>query len=159
MQKYEILHRKLSALLTDEEDFFANAANFCAFLYENLTDINWVGFYLFDGKELVLGPFMGRPACVRIALGRGVCGTSALKRETIIVADVHQYDGHIACDSASKSEIVIPMIYQDTLYGVLDMDSPSISRFTEKDGDGLSELLSILINFSDLKKLKNYYNA
>ena len=132
------LERALSALLAGEPDRTANLANASALLAERIDDCNWIGFYLFDGTELVVGPFQGRPACVRIPLGKGVCGTAAEQRTTQVVADVHEFPGHIACDVASRSEVVVPLISPDgTLIGVLDVDSPSIDRF---DADLVQQL-------------------
>ena len=120
-------------LLAGENDPIANAANLSALIYHSLENINWAGFYFLKNKELVLGPFQGKPACVRIPLGKGVCGTAAAQRKTQLVADVHQFPGHIACDEASNSEIVIPLIQNDQVIGVLDIDSPVKNRFTEND--------------------------
>jgi GAF domain-containing protein len=141
---YAGLARQMEALLTGETDRIANAANFSALVYDVLPDLNWVGFYFFDGRELVVGPFQGKPACVRIALGRGVCGTAAAQRTTQLVADVHAFDGHIACDSASNSEIVVPLVAADgSLIGVLDLDSPKLARFDAEDQAGLEALAAI----------------
>ncbi len=118
-----------SALVAGERDPIANAANLAAALYHGCPDLNWAGFYFFRGGELVVGPFQGKPACVRIALGRGVCGTAAMERRTIVVDDVHAFPGHIACDAASRSEIVVPLLARDKLIGVLDVDSPKLARF------------------------------
>ncbi len=131
-------------LVKDEENVVANMANISAFLNEILPDINWVGFYLLEDKELVLGPFQGRVACLRISVGQGVCGKAALLQETIRVADVHQFSGHIACDDRSKSEIVIPIIVRYTLIGVLDIDSPYFNRFTKKDQEFLEQIANII---------------
>jgi len=132
-ENYDTVIRQLTALIEGEPSRIANLANSSALLCHFLTDINWVGFYLLEGEELVLGPFQGLPACVRIPLGKGVCGTSAQQRETIVVPDVHQFPGHIACDANSASEIVIPLIKNGQLLGVLDIDSPIKDRFTETD--------------------------
>ena len=123
----------LAAVLAGEHDLIANAANTAAVLFHALADVNWVGFYLLRGDELMLGPFQGRVACVRIPLGRGVCGTAAARRETVVVADVHDFAGHIACDAASRSEIVVPLIRDGVLLGVLDIDSPVPDRFSDDD--------------------------
>ncbi len=131
-------------LVKDEENVVANMANISAFLNEILPDINWVGFYLLEDKELVLGPFQGRVACLRIPVGQGVCGKAALLQETIRVADVHQFSGHIACDDRSKSEIVIPIIVRYTLIGVLDIDSPYFNRFTKNDQEFLEQIANII---------------
>jgi L-methionine (R)-S-oxide reductase len=143
---YAGLARDLGALLAGERDLIANAANTAALIYEALPDLNWAGFYLYKSGELVLGPFQGRPACVRIALGRGVCGTAAARRETVLVEDVHQFPGHIVCDSASNSEIVIPLLRHGELLGVLDLDSPKLRRFGAADQRGLEALTSIFID-------------
>lgn len=137
---YATLLAQAEALFKGEHDATANAANLAALIWLNLPDLNWAGVYRFDGQELVLGPFQGKPACVRIAMGKGVCGAAAMKRQSIIVPDVHQFDGHIACDSASNSEIVVPLIKDDTLQGVLDLDSPSFKRFDDEDRRGLEAL-------------------
>jgi GAF domain-containing protein len=142
---YAELARELRALLSGERDLIANAANTAALLYHALPDLNWAGFYLYKSGELVLGPFQGKPACVRIALGKGVCGTAAQSRATVLVADVHQFPGHIACDSASNSEIVIPLLRGGELLGVLDLDSPKLRRFTTADQRGLEALAGIFI--------------
>lgn len=143
---YKDLAHSLQVLIGEEKNSIANMANMASLLYFTLPNINWSGFYLFDGNELVLGPFHGKPACIRIPLGKGVCGTSAEKRETIIVKNVHEFPGHIACDADSKSEIVLPIIVKDTLFGVLDIDSPTFERFDEEDKLGLEELIRILVN-------------
>lgn len=137
---YRELLAQATALLAGETDRIANAANFSALIYHALPDLNWAGFYFFDGEELVVGPFQGKPACVRIALGRGVCGTAAVTRRTQVVADVAAFPGHIACDSASRSEIVVPLFAGDRLIGVFDVDSPLIERFDHEDQTGI-ELL------------------
>jgi L-methionine (R)-S-oxide reductase len=142
---YDELARDLAALLSGERDLIANAANTAALVYDALPDLNWAGFYLYKSGELVLGPFQGKPACVRIALGKGVCGTAASRRETVLVEDVHSFPGHIACDSASNSEIVIPLIRDGELLGVLDLDSPRHARFGADDARGLERLASIFI--------------
>ncbi|MCD7949136.1 MAG: GAF domain-containing protein [Erysipelotrichaceae bacterium] len=135
---------QLSALVEDENNIIANLANISALLNEVIDDINWVGFYLKENEQLVLGPFQGKVACVRIDIGKGVCGTAALKQETIVVSDVHQFAGHIACDSESLSEIVVPIIVNDQVVGVLDIDSPHYNRFTNKDKKTLEEVVKII---------------
>ena len=150
---YRELHSQLTALFEGERDALANFANMSALLYEALPDLNWAGFYFLRGRELVLGPFQGRVACVRIALGQGVCGTAAARRETVIVEDVHAFEGHIACDAASRSEIVVPLIHQGQLLGVLDLDSPRLARFDTQDGSGLKLLVEVLLQSSDLNRL------
>ena len=148
---YASLVAQLRSLLAGERDSVANMANFAALLFHSLPDLNWSGFYLLKGKQLVLGPFQGKPACIRIPLGEGVCGTAAARRETILVANVHEFPGHIACDSASNSEIVVPLVNDDTLVGVLDLDSPSVGRFDEDDAKGLNELVEIFVEVTDLE--------
>lgn len=143
---YAHLVKQLRSLLEGERDFIANAANFSALLYHSLPDLNWAGFYLLKDGELVLGPFQGKPACVRIEIGKGVCGTAAQQRQTILVDNVHDFPGHIACDSASNSEIVVPLIKDGKLLGVLDLDSPSLGRFDDEDAEGLNELVKIFID-------------
>jgi len=143
------LQRTLAALLEGERDWIANLANTAALLWQELGDINWMGFYLFKHGELVLGPFQGKPACVRIQLGKGVCGTAAERRHTLVVPNVHEFDGHIACDSASNSEIVVPLVKNSKLLGVLDIDSPSLNRFTERDRMQLEAVAAILLASSD----------
>jgi L-methionine (R)-S-oxide reductase len=143
---YANLLEQAGHLLAGETDRIANAANFSALLYHSLPEVNWVGFYFFDGKELVVGPFQGKPACVRIALGRGVCGAAAQTRTTQLVADVHAFPGHIACDAASRSEVVVPLVRGDTLLGVLDIDSPLPNRFDAEDQAGLEALAAIYLN-------------
>lgn len=148
-EAYSHLAAQLRSLLQDEPDFIANAANFSSLLYHSLPDVNWVGFYLLKNNELVLGPFHGQPACVRIAMGKGVCGTAAELRQTVVVENVHEFPGHIACDSASNSEIVVPLIRDGQLIGVLDLDSPTLSRFDDNDAAGLNELAAIFLESSD----------
>jgi L-methionine (R)-S-oxide reductase len=145
-EHYEDLARQARGLLAGERDLIANAANFGALIYHSLPDLNWAGFYLYDGSELVVGPFQGKPACIRIALGRGVCGTAAQTRETQLVRDVNAFDGHIACDAASQSEIVVPLIKADgSLLGVWDVDSPVIDRFDEDDRTGMHALCTVFM--------------
>ena len=147
---YASLAAQLRSLLAGERDSVANMANFAALLFHSLPDLNWSGFYLLKAEQLVLGPFQGKPACIRIPLGEGVCGTAAARRETILVANVHEFPGHIDCDSASNSEIVVPVMNGDTLIGVLDLDSPSFARFDEDDAKGLNELVEIFVAATDL---------
>lgn len=145
-EQYRDLVEQARGLLHGERNRIANAANFAALVWHALPDINWCGFYLFDGSELVVGPFQGKPACVRIALGRGVCGTAAQTRQTQLVDDVHAFPGHIACDAASRSEIVVPLIAADgTLIGVWDVDSPLPSRFDEDDRVGMQALCAVFV--------------
>jgi len=150
---YRELNAQLAALFEGERDGLANCANLAALLYELLPDLNWAGFYFLRGEELVLGPFQGRVACVRIALGRGVCGTAARERRTILVPDVHAFPGHIACDARSCSEIVVPLLDGDKLLGVLDLDSPRVGRFEQDDADGLATAVQLLLKHSDLSRL------
>lgn len=133
------------ALVSGEADPVANAANLSALLFAVLPDVNWVGVYFLKDGGLVVGPFQGKPACVRIALGKGVCGTAALRRETIVVEDVDAFPGHIACDPASRSEIVIPLLAGDRLIGVLDLDSPRLARFGAADRDGLEAIAALYV--------------
>jgi GAF domain-containing protein len=150
---YRELNAQLAALFADERDGLANSANLAALLYELLPDLNWAGFYFLKNEELVLGPFQGRVACVRIALGRGVCGTAARERRTIVVPDVHAFPGHIACDARSRSEIVVPLLDGDRVLGVLDLDSPHEARFDQDDADGLEMAVQVLLAHSDLSRL------
>lgn len=148
---YSLISNELPHFMTDS--WVTNLSNSAALLYQHLPDINWVGFYLKKGESLILGPFCGKPACMEIKLGQGVCGTSAIQRQTILVQDVHQFEGHIACDSASQSEIVIPIIQNGRLIGVLDVDSPLLSRFDFKDAQELENLVQVIVsktNFSNL---------
>ena len=143
---YAQLAEELAGLLSGESDFVANAANTTALIMDALPDLNWAGFYFLKQDELVVGPFQGKPACVRIALGKGVCGTAALERRTIIVPDVNAFPGHIACDAASQSEIVIPLLAGRELLGVLDLDSPRVGRFNDGDGRGLERLARVFLD-------------
>lgn len=144
-KKYEQLSSQLDALLEGEHNLYANLSNTSALLNQFFDRINWVGFYLLEDEELVLGPFQGLPACVRIPLGKGVCGTAAEKREAIIVPDVNAFPGHIACDAASRSEIVVPIMKDGKVLGVLDVDSPELDRFSEDDRVGLEQVIAILV--------------
>ena len=147
---YRLLARDLAALLQGERDPIANAANCSALLYQALPELNWLGFYFLRGDTLVLGPFQGRPACVRIAMGKGVCGTAAATRSTQRIDDVHAFPGHIVCDSASNSELVVPLIAADgRLIGVLDIDSPRPGRFKAEDQRGIEALAAIWLAASD----------
>ena len=145
---YASLAEELNSLLAGEPDFIANAANTSALLFDALPDINWAGFYFLRNGELVVGPFQGKPACVRIPLGKGVCGTAAASRKTIVVRDVHEFPGHIACDAASQSEIVVPLLRGDELLGVLDIDSPLVGRFDDADRRGIERLATIFVTSS-----------
>jgi GAF domain-containing protein len=148
-EAYAQLAQQARAVFAGERHAIANAANLAALLWHGLPALNWAGFYLWDGRELVLGPFQGRVACVRIALGRGVCGTAAQRRETIVVPDVHAFPGHIACDAASQSEIVVPLFLGERLLGVLDLDSPRPARFDDADRVGLEALARLWIEACD----------
>jgi len=143
---YDQLASQLSSLLAGERDLIANAANFSSLVFHALPDLNWAGFYFAKDDELVLGPFQGQPACVRIRVGQGVCGVGASKCETVIVPNVHEFPGHIACDSASNSEIVVPLTKGERLIGVLDLDSPLPARFDQDDAAGLESLVRILLS-------------
>jgi L-methionine (R)-S-oxide reductase len=142
---YEDLRGQIYGLLSDEGDFIATLANAAAAIYHSLPSLNWAGFYLLRGSELVLGPFQGRPACVRIQMGKGVCGLAAARRQSVLVPDVHAFPGHIACDSASRSELVVPLIRGETLIGVLDLDSPLLARFDARDQAGCEALAAIIV--------------
>jgi GAF domain-containing protein len=142
---YRDLAAQLAALLASEADLVANAANMAALIYHGLPDLNWAGFYFRHGEELVLGPFQGKPACVRIPLGSGVCGTAAARGETVLVADVHDFPGHIACDPASHSELVVPLIEAGQVSGVLDLDSPLPARFDAADREGCERLVALFV--------------
>lgn len=147
---YASLHRQLAAVLHGERDWVANLAQTSALLMQTMPDLNWAGFYLLKDCQLVLGPFQGKVACVRIALGRGVCGTAAAQRATVLVPDVHAFPGHIACDSASNSEVVVPLLVADRLLGVLDLDSPKLNRFDADDARGLERAVAILLAASEV---------
>lgn len=146
---YKQLNTYLIGLISEETDWLAGISNASALLYLLLPDINWAGFYLYKGGELILGPFQGKPACVRIALGKGVCGTAAKTRKIQVMEDVNEIPGHIACDAASQSEIVIPIIKNDKLIGVLDIDSPVKARLDKQDSEGLSSFVNILNQYID----------
>ena len=148
-ERYQALASQARALLEGERDRTANAANLASLIFHTLPELNWAGFYWLKGRELVLGPFQGKPACVRIAMGRGVCGTAARDRHTILVPDVNAFPGHIACDSASASEIVVPLVKEGKLVGVLDLDSPRARRFEEIDARGLEAVAAIFLEATD----------
>ena len=148
---YARLAQDLSGLLAGESDRIANAANTAALIFAALPEINWAGFYFLRGTELVLGPFQGKPACVRIMLGQGVCGAAAAQRRTLVVPDVQKFPGHITCDAASRAEIVVPLIEGGTLTGVLDVDSPVAGRFDEADARGLEALAALLVTASAVR--------
>lgn len=151
-ERHALLREQAQAVFAGERDPIANAANLAALIWHTLPDLNWAGFYFLDGRELALGPFQGKVACVRIALGRGVCGTAAEQRKTIIVADVHAFPGHIACDAASRSEIVIPLLDGERLLGVLDLDSPIERRFDAADAAGLEALARVWVEGSEHRR-------
>jgi len=155
---YSSLADQLRSLLEGERDVVANMANFASLLFYSSPDLNWTGFYLLKERQLVLGPFQGKPACIRIPVGEGVCGTAAARRETILVQNVHEFPGHIACDSASNSEIVVPIVAGEELIGVLDLDSPLLSRFDEDDAKGLNELIKIFIAATDLGQAGKHHD-
>ncbi len=144
MTDYKLLSEQLRALAEDEPNFIPVLSNASALINDNMTDLNWAGFYLMDNGSLLLGPFQGKVACIRIALGKGVCGTAAQLDETQLVPNVHEFPGHIACDSASNSEIVVPIHKDGKVIGVLDIDSPSLNRFTEDDKEGLEAFVKVL---------------
>lgn len=146
---YAQLHGQLRALLTGERDWLANFANASSLIFHSLPDLNWAGFYLLKGGELVLGPFQGKVACVRIAIGRGVCGGAMAQGRSLVVPDVHEFPGHIACDSASRAELVVPLRVAGELIGVLDLDSPLPGRFDENDRVGCERLMEALLEASD----------
>ncbi len=146
---YRELAEQVTALLGHERDAIANAANISAYLFISLPSVNWAGFYFLRGDELIVGPFQGKPACVRIEVGKGVCGTTAARRESVLVQDVHEFPGHIACDVNSRSELVIPLIKDGVLLGVLDLDSPEIARFDEADRAGMEAIAAIYCRASN----------
>jgi L-methionine (R)-S-oxide reductase len=147
--RYDELVAQARSLMADETDRIANAANFSSLIFNSLDGLNWAGFYFFDGVELVVGPFQGKPACVRIPLGKGVCGTAAQTRATQVVRDVHAFPGHIACDSASQSEIVVPLFTADgALIGVWDVDSPLVARFDDEDAKGMEALCRVFVELA-----------
>jgi L-methionine (R)-S-oxide reductase len=149
-EHYHVLAAQLREMLADEHDLIANAANLAALLYHGLPELNWAGFYFLKNGVLVLGPFQGKPACTRIALGKGVCGTAAAARATVLVENVHEFPGHIACDGASNSEIVVPLFKDGRLVGVLDLDSPRLGRFDAEDRAGLELLVQVFITLTDM---------
>lgn len=149
LASYDSIQAQASALLAGESDLIANMANLSALVYQHLPNLNWVGFYLYKQEQLVLGPFQGLPACIRIPLNKGVCGKAARTRQTQIIADVHEFDGHIACDAASNSELVVPLIKNEKLIGVFDLDSPLIGRFSVKDAELIQQLAAVLMHNSE----------
>ena len=153
IEMYRELDAQLKSLLCDEQDFIANSANTSSLIFHTLPDLNWAGFYIHKHGQLVIGPFQGKPACVRIEMGTGVCGKAALEKRTIIVEDVHQFPGHIACDAASRSEIVVPILHKGSLVAVLDVDSPKIARFDADDKAGLETLIKTFVALTDCSAL------
>jgi L-methionine (R)-S-oxide reductase len=143
---YQQICEQLQELLGNETNFVANAANTSALLFHSLPDVNWVGFYIADGDELILGPFQGKPACMRIPFAKGVCGAAARKQKTVLVSDVRRFPGHIACDTASQSEIVVPLLNWGKVLGVLDIDSASLNRFDHEDEEGLESVVSVFLS-------------
>jgi len=152
--RYASIARRLESLLGAERDFLANTSNTAALIFEYTGDLNWAGFYFRQGDELVLGPFQGRVACVRIRVGQGVCGTAVEKAMSLVVDNVHQFEGHIACDAASNAELVIPLIDAGQVIGVFDLDSPTIGRFDEDDRAGIEELVRVYMRSTDLSPLR-----
>lgn len=148
-EQYAQLDAQLKALLGDERNFIANAANMSALVYQGLPDINWAGFYLFKEGQLVLGPFQGKPACVRIMIGKGVCGAAAIDLRIMVVEDVHEFPGHIACDAASRSEVVVPIVKDGRFVGVFDVDSPVKGRFDKEDGKGMERFVETFVELTD----------
>ena len=142
---YDELAEQARGLLHGERDRIANAANFAALVYHALPDLNWAGFYFYDGVELVVGPFQGKPACVRIAVGQGVCGAAVARRQSVLVEDVHAFPGHIACDSASRSELVVPLVRDGDILGVIDLDSPRPARFDADDCAGIESVARLYV--------------
>ncbi|HSI67862.1 MAG TPA: GAF domain-containing protein [Planococcus sp. (in: firmicutes)] len=145
LEQYSMLSKQLDALLTGETNKIANLSNASSLLNQFLERVNWVGFYLMEEGELVLGPFQGLPACVRIPVGKGVCGTAVSEKKTMLIKDVHEFPGHIACDAASRSEVVIPLVQNGEVIGVLDIDSPELSRFNDEDQEGLELFTEVLL--------------
>ena len=148
-ENYEALYTAVCTHLEDEDDLVANLANIAAFIYHSLTGLNWAGFYVMKGGQLVLGPFVGKPACTRIALDKGVCGAAATQRQVLVVPDVHQFPGHIACDGDTNSEIVLPLYKNGEVFGVLDIDSPVLDRFGAIDEEWLTKIAGEISRFLD----------
>jgi GAF domain-containing protein len=155
---YELLTKQLPHILEGEKNVITNFSNFSALLFNSMENVNWVGFYIFTGKDLLLGPFQGKPACVRIEVGKGVCGTSFDREEIVLVKDVNQFPGHIACDANSQSEIVLPIVKDGVRYGVLDIDSPITDRFDDNDSKHLKDLLNLLISHTEIEELTRIYS-
>ena len=143
---YTTIKKQASKLIESTNNLISDLSNVSSLLFNSLNDVNWVGFYIYSNNKLLLGPFIGKPACTEIEVGKGVCGTAFLRKETVIVKNVHDFEGHIACDSASNSEIVVPIFYKDKVAGVLDLDSTSLGRFNEEDKEGLEEIAKVLSN-------------
>ena len=143
-QLYQQMVSQAQGIMSGEKNLIANMANLSAIIFNEMSHVNWAGFYLYDGNELVLGPFQGQPACIRIPIGKGVCGTAASTGQIQLVEDVHAFEGHIACDAASNSEVVVPFYQGDELIGVLDIDSPKLARFDEEDKQGMQQLVDVL---------------
>ncbi|MCQ2086875.1 MAG: GAF domain-containing protein [Bacilli bacterium] len=141
---YKLLKKQTEVLISNTNNLISDLSNVSSLLYNSMEDVSWVGFYIYSNGKLILGPFMGKPACVEIEVGKGVCGTSFETKETVVVRNVHEFPGHIACDSASNSEIVVPIFYKDKEVGVLDIDSTSLNRFDEKDKEGLEEIVKVI---------------
>jgi GAF domain-containing protein len=155
---YKLLENQLLSIFEGTDDFITNASNFSALIISSLSDLNWVGFYMMSKDSLRLSIFQGNTACIKIAIGQGVCGKSAELKEILVVDDVHKFPGHIACDESSNSEIVIPLIVNDVLFGVFDLDSTILNRFSDEDKIGLKRLLTILIKSSNMDRIYKYYN-
>lgn len=149
---------QIESICSGQNNFICNASNFASVLFNSMDGVNWVGFYLVHGDDMLLGPFHGNPACTVIPNGKGVCGAVAQSKTSLVVPDVHKFPGHIACDAASRSEIVVPMIKNDKFYGVLDIDSPFENRFGQADLDQLEFLLEVLLRNSDMDAIYLYYN-
>lgn len=151
--RYASLARQLRSLFEGERDFLANTSNLCAVVFEYTGDLNWAGFYFRQGDELVLGPFQGRAACVRLRMGHGVCGTAAAGARSVVVENVHTFEGHVACDAASNAELVVPLIVSGEVVGVFDLDSPTVGRFDSEDQAGIEELVRVYLECTDLSPL------
>ena len=149
----------INSLFENEHNFITNASNLSSYIYHTFDNLNWVGFYFLNGDELLLGAFQGKPACIRIKVGSGVCGTAVEQKRTIIVDNVHDFPGHIACDSDSNSEIVIPLFFDNIIFGVLDIDSPVLNRFSDKERIVFENYAQALISKSNVKSLLNYYSV